>query len=143
MVKQSIIVKTKYNINGKSVGLRKGKIASQVAHASGKIIIDDLENHPFKWIAKLLLFIVLNQWVGFDPISLWLRNSFTKIVLKAECEEDLLFTQKAAEDNGILTALIVDNGKTEFGGKKTITALAVGPDEEDKINLITKKFSLL
>jgi hypothetical protein len=38
------------------------------------------------------------------------------------------------------TALIQDAGLTEFGGVPTYTALAIGPDEDAKIDELTKIF---
>jgi peptidyl-tRNA hydrolase len=42
-----------------------------------------------------------------------------------------------------MTALIEDNGATEFHGVKTATAVAVGPDWEDRVDAITKDLPLL
>lgn len=48
-----------------------------------------------------------------------------------------------AKKQGIICSLIEDAGLTEFGGKVTITAVAIGPDLSEKIDPITSKFNLL
>jgi PTH2 family peptidyl-tRNA hydrolase len=46
-------------------------------------------------------------------------------------------------DAGLIAALIQDAGLTEFGGVPTYTALAIGPDEEAKVDELTKDLKLL
>jgi len=48
-----------------------------------------------------------------------------------------------AKKQGIPCSIIEDAGLTEFGGQVTITAVAIGPDDPEKIDKITGKFSLL
>ena len=46
-------------------------------------------------------------------------------------------------DSGLITALIQDAVLTEFGGVPTYTALAIGPDEDVKIDELTRDLPLL
>jgi PTH2 family peptidyl-tRNA hydrolase len=39
--------------------------------------------------------------------------------------------------------LIIDSGKTEFGGVPTKTCLAIGPDYSEKIDKVTGNLKLL
>lgn len=127
-VKQVIIIR-------KDLKMRRGKECSQTAHAS------------MAFMSNILRESIKNQSVPVINyvISEWVNGIFTKIVLQAENEETLLEIDKVAKEAGILSNLITDCGLTEFGGVPTITALALGPDESEKIDLITGnngKFSL-
>jgi len=63
--------------------------------------------------------------------------------LQQNSEQELFDLQKQADEAGIVNALILDNGATEFHGKKTFTCLAIGPDISEKIDIITKDLKLL
>ncbi|MFC1681606.1 peptidyl-tRNA hydrolase [Pseudomonadota bacterium] len=43
---------------------------------------------------------------------------------------------------GLRSYLIRDSGRTEFGGVPTLTACAIGPDDSDKIDAVTKDLKL-
>jgi PTH2 family peptidyl-tRNA hydrolase len=58
-------------------------------------------------------------------------------------ESELLALHQRALDAGLITALIRDAGLTEFGGVPTYTALAIGPDEDVKIDEFTRDLPLL
>ena len=72
----------------------------------------------------------------------WLENSFAKITVYVESEQELLDLEKQAKDAGLLHCLIQDNGKTEFHGVKTYTALAIGLAESSDIDKITGHLKL-
>jgi PTH2 family peptidyl-tRNA hydrolase len=55
----------------------------------------------------------------------------------------LLKLHQRALDAGLITALIQDAGLTEFAGVPTYTALAIGPDEDAKIDQLTDDLPLL
>lgn len=130
MIKQVIVLRT-------DLGMRKGKMAAQASHASMKVFLDrklaspDLAN-------PLVLAIPLTE-----EMSVWIYGTFTKIVLGVESESDLLKAYEAARAAGIPAALIQDIGATEFHGVPTYTAVAIGPDEADKIDLITGSTGLV
>lgn len=104
-----------------------------------------------------------------SPIVEWINGSFTKVVVSCDGEEELLDLQKQAEKAGIINAIIQDNGQTEFKedclecsgieeetrryvcmhcnntgkiNKPTYTTLAIGPDEVEKIDKITRRLKL-
>jgi peptidyl-tRNA hydrolase len=64
-----------------------------------------------------------------------------KIVLKVEDEQALLEANQRAKDAGFTTALITDAGRTvvEPG---TRTCVAVGPDEESRLDKLFGKLKL-
>src|SRR6185295_773593 len=96
-MKQAIIVNSE-------VKMSKGKTAAQVAHAS----VSAYEFSRLSYTAQ-------------D----WFKNSMTKVVLKADLRV-MRQLESAAKANGIPTAMIRDEGRTEIE-PGTITALAIGP----------------
>ena len=73
----------------------------------------------------------------------WLKGSFTKVVVSVNSLEELEEIEYKAMKLGILTAKILDAGRTEFHGVRTITALAVGPEWVSKIDKVTGNLKLL
>lgn len=143
MIKQVIVVR-------KDLNMRKGKLAAQSAHASLKVFLDRMHRAPDKKIEHDFT----EEWqqnfdTSFTPAMLeWLdwregKPGFTKIVVGCNSEEELFEVEKQAKEAGIIHALIKDNGVTEFHGVQTPTCICLGPDEADKIDVITGKFSLL
>ena len=102
--------------------VRKGKFAAQLAHASLKATLDNLE-HP--------------------NVKQWLDELFTKIVVRVESEEELFEVLNNAKAAGLITALITDSGLTEFNGVPTNTCIAVGPATQEELESITGHLSLL
>ncbi len=94
--------------------LPKGKMAAQVAHASAEAV---LKSHK-------------------DDLSKWRREGMKKVVLKAADDKELIKYKNIAEDNGLVTSLITDAGRTvvEPG---TMTTLGIGPDNDEKIDKVT------
>jgi len=133
--KQVIIIR-------KDLNMRKGKMIAQGAHASMKVIFDRM-----------------SPWETFDedgniierslrlrpnsPMNKWINGIFKKIVVGAENLQELTEAYQAAKQAGIPCSIIEDAGLTEFGGQITITAVAIGPDDPEKIDKITEKFKLL
>lgn len=104
------------------LGMRKGKLVAQGAHASVAVVVNNVP----------------------DPrIDEWLENSFTKICVRVDSELELLDLYEKAKAANLLVELITDNGKTEFGGVPTRTCVAMGPDEDERLEPITGKLKLL
>jgi PTH2 family peptidyl-tRNA hydrolase len=117
-IKQVIVARTDLN-------MRKGKLATQVAHASMKVFFDRMELRPAYmskpteeeanmgskgfWNAPLLYFTHIS-----NPMMKWMEGSFTKIVVGCNSEQELFELQKQAEEAGIVNAIIQDSGLTEF-----------------------------
>lgn len=98
----------------------KGKMAAQVAHASVEAVL--------KSDKKL--------------VQEWHHEGMKKVILKVDSMKELLKFKNDAEDSGMVTALITDAGKTFFNQAET-TCLAIGPDDEDKIDALTGKLKLI
>jgi len=96
----------------------KGKLASQVAHAS------------------------LEAALKSNKLKEWKSKGTKKVILKVKDKEELLKYYKLAKQNELTNALIKDAGKTFFK-KPTITCLAIGPDKEEKIDKVTKELKML
>jgi len=116
----------------KDLNMRKGKMCSQAAHASqlafmksskidGSNLIISLDNRNYSW----------------------LMNSFTKITVSVNSEKELIEIYNKAVEKNIYASLIKDNGKTEFKGVPTYTAVAIGPDFIDIIDELTGHLPLL
>ena len=126
--------------------MRKGKIVAQGAHASSVPLLDhffgNLENR--KWVIdeeKRTVKIEVEMDMD-SPIYIWLSTIFKKIVVGGTMS-DLVEAYQKAKLVGIPCSLIEDKGLTEFGGKVTLTAVALGPDDPDKIDKITGHLELL
>ena len=104
----------------KDLKLPIGKACSQTAHAA-------VEN-TLKTEKKIL--------------ELWRKEGMKKVILKVEDEKELLLYKKKAEALKITTSLIKDAAHTFFK-KPTLTCLALGPDEEEKIDKITGSLKML
>ena len=100
--------------------LPKGKLSAQVAHAA----VDSASKSDKK------------------IIDLWKKDGGKKIVLKVKDEKELFKYKEMAEDNGLKTALITDAGHTVLE-PGTITCLGIGPDEEEKIDVVTGKLRMM
>jgi PTH2 family peptidyl-tRNA hydrolase len=115
----------------KDLGMRKGKMVAQGCHASLGVITNYLKDHSH---AQLLE----------DPRTWpWLASSFTKICVYVESEEELLALEAKAKEQGVLSCLITDSGKTEFSGIPTKTCIAIGPDTIERVDNVTGGLPLL
>lgn len=128
-VKQVIVIR-------KDLGMRKGKIASQAAHASMAAVLNGHAGikHPES------MDLVINMT---PEMKEWLTGIFTKICVAVNSEEELLDVYNKAKDAGLSCALIKDAGLTEFGGIPTHTAVAVGPNKNIDVDKITSHLKLL
>lgn len=112
-MKQAIVVRT-------DIGMGKGKLAAQAAHAS------------------------LSAYEKTDDRSRkrWKNGGQKKIVLEASSERDIYELSEIADSDGIPNAVIRDAGHTQLE-PGTVTALAVGPAEESAVDRVTGDLSLL
>jgi PTH2 family peptidyl-tRNA hydrolase len=97
----------------------KGKIATQACHASVGAM-------------RLAKEGIVKKWEGFAK----------KIVLKVNSEKDLMEFYRKAKKERIPCFLVKDAGLTQIK-PGTVTALGIGPVEEEKIDKITRKLKLL
>ena len=125
--KQVIVVRT-------DLKMRRGKESAQCCHASLGFLTRFLQGRDGQWqindgggIFSVLLSAAAREWVN---------GIYTKIVLGADSEAELLEVQKLCEQAGLQTCLVIDKGLTEIP-PNTPTALGIGPDEAEKIDAIT------
>jgi len=116
----------------KDLNMRKGKMVAQGAHASMAAILNLARREGNT--------LVIPLDARIEP---WLTGRFTKICVSVNSEAELLAIHSQASANGLVTALILDAGLTEFGGIPTHTAVAVGPDVAANIDAITGTLPLL
>lgn len=110
-LKQVIVVR-------KDLKLGKGKLASQVAHAS----ISAAEKS--KWKRE------------------WLKGLQKKSVLKCRDLNELMEIYENAKNVGLPAEIIQDAGRTHIPAG-TVTCVGIGPAPEDEIDKITGKLKLL
>jgi len=130
-IKQVIVVR-------KDLKMRKGKLAAQVAHASMKVLLKQLKGTPS---AGMEIFTM--EVHSESPMCKWMLGDFTKVVVGVGSLDELKQLQKEAIEYGILHAVVIDSGKTEFHGVPTLTCLAIGPDYFGIIDKITGHLKLL
>ena len=111
----------------KDLNMRKGKMIAQGAHAVAEQIMKGM-SHPKSQAA-------LTSW--------WLDHGQKKVAVSVDSEAELLEIYQKAISKGINSSLIIDSGKTEFGGVATRTAVAIGPAEESVLDEITGHLKLL
>jgi PTH2 family peptidyl-tRNA hydrolase len=111
--KQCVVVRS-------DLGLSKGKIAVQAAHAS----ILSYESAPAK-----------------DRIA-WMKSGQKKIVLRAKSITELYILKERARLAKIPSEIVVDAGLTQVP-PETVTAIGIGPARAKEIDRITGHLKLL
>ena len=106
-MKQAIVARA-------DIGMGEGKLAAQVAHASLSAYED----------------------TGRKARTAWKGEGQKKVVLKATGEAELFDLADRAEREGLPNAIIRDAGHTQLE-PGTVTALAVGPAEDDLVDRVT------
>ena len=112
-MKQAILIRN-------DLKLPKGKACSQSAHASVEAVLRSDKN----------------------KVKKWREEGMAKIILKVKDLKELQKYNQLAKDSDLVTALITDAGRTTVE-PGTVTACAIGPDEDEKIDKITKELKLL
>ena len=113
MLKQTIVIRT-------DLKMGKGKVGSQCAHAS------------------LAAFLKAKK----QDKEEWLKEGMKKVVLKVSSEKELIELCKIAKKEKLPCELISDAGLTQIR-PGSLTALGIGPADNEKINKITGKLKLL
>lgn len=113
MIKQVIVLR-------KDLGMRKGKMIAQGAHAA----------------------LGAAERADDTKKQMWELSGQTKIVVGIEGSDKLLDVYKEANNDGVPVNLIRDEGRTELE-PGTMTAVAIGPDEEEIVDQYTGDLSLL
>ena len=112
--KLAIVVRT-------DLGMGRGKIAAQVAHAAVAAVLDGL---------------------GGADLAAWLQQGQPKVVLKVADGGQLDDVVRQARAAGLPTELICDAGRTQVSAG-TQTCCALGPADSERIDVVTGDLSLL
>ncbi len=118
----------------KDLNMRKGKLIAQGAHASLGAILKQMAMRTDR--KELVLDMTDTR------LAPWIAGRFKKICVYVNSEQELKEIYNQAREAGMICSLIEDAGLTEFGGVKTLTAVAVGPDQEDRVDAICKHLPL-
>ena len=113
-LKQVIIIREDLKIG-------KGKACAHVAHASLEAYKKAVKIQP-------------------EIVKMWEQTGAKKVVVKSSLQT-IMEKFRIANEQRIVNALIRDAGLTQLT-PGTITALAIGPDEEGKIDQITGELKL-
>jgi PTH2 family peptidyl-tRNA hydrolase len=113
-VKLAIVVRT-------DLGMGRGKIAAQVAHAAVAAALGSL---------------------GGADFADWLRDGQPKVVLKVTGAGQLQAVAGQARAAGLPVELVHDAGRTQLA-PGTLTCCAVGPADSQRIDEVTAELSLL
>lgn len=116
----------------KDLGMRKGKMIAQGAHASLRVLLERGVADGDRYAITMT-----------EAMKAWLTGRFTKVCVSVDSEAALDEVVARARAAGVPCALIVDAGQTEFHGVPTKTCCAVGPAWVDEVDAITGALPLL
>lgn len=115
----------------KDLKMRRGKECAQAAHASSMFMMNLLYEYI---VGDSELKLSTVQWE-------WMTGSYKKICVSVDSEEELLEIVNRAKNESLEVNVVTDLGLTEFT-RPTITAAAIGPDEDHLIDKITSHLKL-
>lgn len=102
--------------------LGKGKLAAQVAHAAVGAALDAQKGAP-------------------GLFREWMAHGQPKVVVKVAGLTELEEIARKARDSKLHTHRVTDAGRTQIA-PGTVTCLAVGPDDEGRIDAVTGHLKL-
>ncbi len=103
--------------------MSKGKTAVQAAHASVTAFMEARKTVP-------------------QIADLWFKKGQKKVAVRVNSLDELIELMNKAKSMNLPYALISDMGLTELE-PGTVTALGIGPERSEKIDLITGHLKLL
>jgi PTH2 family peptidyl-tRNA hydrolase len=103
-----------------SLGMKKGKIAAQVAHGA---VSATLKANP-------------------ELLEAWFAGGQAKVTLKGTDDEQLLYLHEKAKLAGLNSCIIRDAGRTQIPSG-SLTVVAIGPALKKELNQITGEMKLL
>lgn len=103
------------------LGMGRGKIAAQVAHAAVSAALASLDTLDFR---------------------AWLRDGQPKVVLRVSSQEELHAIAEQAAARGLPVQVIHDAGRTQVA-EGTPTCCAIGPAAASRIDAVTSELQLL
>lgn len=131
-IKQMIVMR-------KDLNMRKGKIAAQASHASVSAVIKTSLKEGIDFELDENGCIAMR---GNSYLANWLRDSFKKVCVYVNSEEELLDIYDQGLENGFIVSLVRDSGLTEFHNVLTYTCLAFEPLPANLIDKITGNLPL-
>lgn len=130
----------------KDLNMRRGKEIAQGSHASMAFITRQLQKKEDGFFRKIFSFLLSKRRkrtvVIHEEAIEWINNSFTKVTLIVNSEQELIDIYNHAFDEGLEVHMITDSGRTEFNEVPTKTCLAIGPNYSEDIDKITKHLKL-
>lgn len=125
-VKQLIIIR-------KDLGMNKGKLAAQAAHASMGALLKSAYHSNVSSASDERDFdqVLIINLEDNPTVKAWLEGSFAKIALAVNSEEELEACREIAKNHGLRYSYIVDNGTTVFNGVPTPTCVGIGPAKSE------------
>ncbi|MBP7540114.1 MAG: hypothetical protein KA802_09190 [Saprospiraceae bacterium] len=123
--------------------MRKGKIASQAAHASMAVLLDLMKKERLCTISDREKHVWTLEFQGYDALDMWLNGAFTKICVYVNSEKELKDLYEQAKFLKLPCSIIEDSGKTEFNNVPTFTAMAIGPEMPEVLDSLTGGLPLL
>lgn len=114
----------------------KGKMCSQCCHACLSVYEKILKRDKINSVKEP------GRKGHTTYLSLWKSMGQKKVVLKVSSLEELREIENSAIKQNLLTATIIDAGRTQIE-PNTTTVLAIEPAPEDLLDSITGKLSLL
>jgi len=112
--KLAVVVRT-------DLGMGRGKIAAQVAHAAVGAVLANL---------------------GGDDVRAWLQDGQPKVVLKVTSAGQLQDVVRRSRAAGLPVELVNDAGRTQVT-PGTVTCCALGPADSGRIDGVTGDLALL
>lgn len=125
-IKQVILIR-------KDLKMRRGKEIAQGSHASMAFLVNQLRDQPVVETMQVTLDVATRQW---------LTVGVAKVCLRVNSEQELIDCHDRARALGLKAHLVRDSGRTEFAGVPTLTACAIGPDDETLIDTVTGELTL-
>jgi len=125
----------------KDLGMSRGKMSAQVAHASLACILNEAKrSESIERIAGEKNGITIKElklkFSETSSMNSWINGKFIKIVLVVDNEKELLEIYNKAKEKNLNVSLITDAGLTEFD-KPTKTCVGIGPYFSDKFKGLT------
>jgi peptidyl-tRNA hydrolase, PTH2 family len=112
-VKLALVVRT-------DLGMGRGKIAAQVAHAAVSAVLISRD----------------------ADVAAWLGQGQPKVVLKVTTGEKLQDLARQAVADGLVAEIVHDAGRTQVD-PGTATCCAIGPADSERVDRVTAGLSLL
>ena len=112
-MKLALVVRT-------DLGMGRGKIAAQVAHAAVTAVLASRD----------------------ADVAAWLSQGQPKVVLKATTGEQLAGLARQARADGLVAEVVHDAGRTQVE-PGTVTCCAIGPADSERVDRVTAGLRLL